>query len=880
MFKGGVIMKRKLISVLLSISMCLTMISPAGAASFGSAEETDTAVMDAGAEVEFDAGSTQTEEENGASDIFSAGEEENPDASLEEEFQDEAVPDEQEKPEEFLPGVTEEEVPDAETGDTILADAEDWEKDGEHFKLRKTAVSVQKNAAEPAKEENTAEDIVTETAENAEAAFTSEEEGAAAEASQAEEGETDPQTEIPETEPTPEPEAEEKPQTDDDAQTEELPPAETTSGYYTEADGILCISTEYKNTVHKGYYLFDENGYLVTGKREIQKGTFGQSADTEFWFRDAANAEVYPEFEGEEMNPCSSNLGQQIKDDWAWTGSTFRFCDANGKYMTVSQLDEIYKQTGKYTGYYKIGNDYYCLKEDGTPRTGEITLKVGSSSAKYYFQPAAQGEIPGRMYYHGWFTHKTTKGDRWVYYNKGVTNPKDIGKALERGIIATRLDIDKMGNYTYLIDSNGYIIKSTMKKAANGAYYCTDSRGVIYRDRLVKYKDYRYYFNADGKRATWKNMWHVCKGAGNRYYYFGSSAGRVQEKKGWQKIPNSKGKFAGWFYFPSSGNHYINKLTSSGYYFTSKGKLAGGIQEINGKKYLFAVSDEKTHRGKMYKSTLVRYRNRWYYAEANGVLKESGWKKINGNYYYFDDCKAVTKKFIKKNGVNGYLDANGKFTQGWVIVSNAKNQVKYINPDGDDFVKNGSKWIDGLLYYFDKNGYRINDLTNIYKQPYYYTVDRVNGVMTVYNAAKTVPVKSIRVSVGLPGTPTPLGGPYNLTPYGRWQALMGPSWGQYGTHVDGAGQGGIFVHSVACAQANHYNLPGTEYNKLGSPASHGCIRACVADAKWVYEHSRGGKLYVFDGKANSNEAMKGPLGRRALVPLKYPYNFDPTDPAI
>ena len=110
----------------------------------------------------------------------------------------------------------------------------------------------------------------------------------------------------------------------------------------------------------------------------------------------------------------------------------------------------------------------------------------------------------------------------------------------------------------------------------------------------------------------------------------------------------------------------------------------------------------------------------------------------------------MTKKFIKKNGVNGYLDANGKFTQGWVIVSNAKNQVKYINPDGDDFVKNGSKWIDGLLYYFDKNGYRINDLTNIYKQPYYYTVDRVNGVMTVYNAAKTVPVKSIRVSVGLP----------------------------------------------------------------------------------------------------------------------------------
>ena len=61
---------------------------------------------------------------------------------------------------------------------------------------------------------------------------------------------------------------------------------------------------------------------------------------------------------------------------------------------------------------------------------------------------------------------------------------------------------------------------------------------------------------------------------------------------------------------------------------------------------------------------------------------------------------------------------------------------------------------------------------------------------------------------------------------------MGPSWGQYGTHVDGAGQGGIFVHSIACGSANSYNLPVSAYLKLGSPASHGCIRTCVADAKW------------------------------------------------
>ena len=111
-------------------------------------------------------------------------------------------------------------------------------------------------------------------------------------------------------------------------------------------------------------------------------------------------------------------------------------------------------------------------------------------------------------------------------------------------------------------------------------------------------------------------------------------------------------------------------------------------------------------------------------------------------------------------------------------------------------------------------------------------------------------------------------------------ASYGTILGQYGTHVDGAGQGGIFVHSVACGQANSYNLPAVEYNKLGSPASHGCIRTCVADAKWVYENCNGAPISIIDGKYKADDAMKGPLGKKALTPLRGAANFDPTDPAV
>ena len=185
-------------------------------------------------------------------------------------------------------------------------------------------------------------------------------------------------------------------------------------------------------------------------------------------------------------------------------------------------------------------------------------------------------------------------------------------------------------------------------------------------------------------------------------------------------------------------------------------------------------------------------------------------------------------------------------------------------------------WIDGYQYYFNSAGIRVWDRTGTIKRSkYYLSCDRVNGVMTVFaDSSRKVPIKTIRVSVGLSSTPTSTG-TFTLTRAARWQPLMGPSWGQYGTHV----VNGIYVHSVASSLKNDHNLPASEYNKLGYPASHGCIRCCVADAKWVYENCNGSQLYVFDGTYQSLETKKGPLGRKPLVALKGSKNYDPTDPA-
>ena len=54
----------------------------------------------------------------------------------------------------------------------------------------------------------------------------------------------------------------------------------------------------------------------------------------------------------------------------------------------------------------------------------------------------------------------------------------------------------------------------------------------------------------------------------------------------------------------------------------------------------------------------------------------------------------------------------------------------------------------------------------------------------------------------------------------------------------------------------------------------------MADAKWVYENCNGASISIIDGQYKADDAMKGPLGKKALTPLRGTGNFDPTDPAV
>jgi hypothetical protein len=160
------------------------------------------------------------------------------------------------------------------------------------------------------------------------------------------------------------------------------------------------------------------------------------------------------------------------------------------------------------------------------------------------------------------------------------------------------------------------------------------------------------------------------------------------------------------------------------------------------------------------------------------------------------------------------------------------------------------------------------------KIPYLIKVNRVFNTITIYQKDEAgeykEPIKAMVCSVGEKGTQT-IRGTFMTKEKYRWKALLGDVWGQYSTRI----VGGILFHSVYYYEnGNPASLATREYNKLGSAASHGCIRLTVEDAKWIYDNCAiGTTVVIYDDKDSP-----GPLGKPESIKLPTSLRWDPTDP--
>ena len=95
----------------------------------------------------------------------------------------------------------------------------------------------------------------------------------------------------------------------------------------------------------------------------------------------------------------------------------------------------------------------------------------------------------------------------------------------------------------------------------------------------------------------------------------------------------------------------------------------------------------------------------WFYFDENGYALRSGWHKIDGSWYYFDDF--LYEGNCWRDGY--YIDYNG--TQNYAYTGSWKGDASgwWFEDTSGWYPVNKSQIIDGSVYYFKSNGYMAAD---------------------------------------------------------------------------------------------------------------------------------------------------------------------------
>lgn len=150
---------------------------------------------------------------------------------------------------------------------------------------------------------------------------------------------------------------------------------------------------------------------------------------------------------------------------------------------------------------------------------------------------------------------------------------------------------------------------------------------------------------------------------------------------------------------------------------------------------------------------------------------------------------------------------------------------------------------------------------------YYAQVNKGTNVVTIFNSNGT-PCQAFTCSAG---EATPLGTFYTSNKY-AWHILDGDVYGQYCTRITG----GILFHSVWYYSQDKSTQSYAQYNKLGTLASHGCVRLTVAASKWIYDNCPSGMRVTIIQGTPAND----PLGKPSTIKVNanQKMGWDPTDP--
>lgn len=356
------------------------------------------------------------------------------------------------------------------------------------------------------------------------------------------------------------------------------------------------------------------------------------------------------------------------------------------------------------------------------------------------------------------------KGDYYYFDNNGEMQTGSFDTEDGKAYIA-----DSNGIVIYT-PTEGW---NKTKDGKTWCYYKKDSDGNLYllTGEFILYSGSKYYLNGNGIMATgvfgaWEDN--------NYYYYFANNSGEIQQKSGWiqhegewyyskdgklytdgvKTIGGKKYYFmhnatmhSGYLteaYHDGSETHYMTndsgviqetndwvKYDGAWYFWRDGDILKNGIYDIGGKKYYFNYNGEmQVGRIEMYDSNTSyltdssgalintpewnKYKNNWYYMNADGSVRKNEFIKDGNDLYYVDsEGKMVTGDFYF-NGNSYHTDSDG------VILKNDWYQEGYdwyyAGEDGALLTHSWKSGAGDVWYYLNESGAMAKGMCWVYNK--------------------------------------------------------------------------------------------------------------------------------------------------------------------
>ena len=205
---------------------------------------------------------------------------------------------------------------------------------------------------------------------------------------------------------------------------------------------------------------------------------------------------------------------------------------------------------------------------------------------------------------------------------------------------------------------------------------------------------------------------------------------------GWQYNVYNDGDYSGWYYYdPVTGEEKRGwQLIDGKWYYLSEFGARFGAQNINGKHYYFdpVNCDMKTG----WISNPGYSGTEWNYYDPVSGEEASGWRNIDGKWYYF--LHHALKGFQKIGDKSYYFDpVNSDMQTGWISKQGDPGlEWYYYNPESGEQLS-GWQEIDGKKYYLTSNGAYSGHIYTIDGKRYYFdpvTRELITGWFELYGS--------------------------------------------------------------------------------------------------------------------------------------------------